>query len=208
MTAKRYVYPRPDGTVVVMQPAYLDLARPLADPGATLRRTGAGWSMRLSSGDRVTEADGLVVTDTDILLDGESVYATTAADRERSAFLSCGAFPDDRELGANVYEVEAGQVPTSSEWCDAWAWDGTSVVVDLPRARHVHMERIRDARDAALEKLDVPFMRAVEAGDAAEQRRVAAEKQTLRDIPQTFDLDGYATPEALGAAWPDGLARP
>jgi len=77
--------------------------------------------------------------------------------------------------------------------------------LDMDAARDYHMGRIRLSRDQALAALDVPFMRAVETGDTAAQSTIGAEKQTLRDIPQTFDLSGAATPEALMALWPAEL---
>jgi hypothetical protein len=77
--------------------------------------------------------------------------------------------------------------------------------VNMSKAQAIHMDCIRKVRNAELVKLDVPSLRAQEAGDATEQARVASEKQTLRDIPQTFDLSTHATPKALHDAWPDGL---
>ena len=75
----------------------------------------------------------------------------------------------------------------------------------MPKARVVHMDHIREARNVELEKLDVPYMRAVEAADTDEQTNISNQKQTLRDIPQTFDLEGYTTPATLKDAWPDEL---
>ena len=122
----------------------------------------------------------------------------------------------NRETGklpanAPVYIVEHDAIVADHvcsgdcEFFDAWEWDGRGAVVNMPKARMMLMDRIRRSRDAELAKLDVPYMRALEAGDATEQQRIAREKQLLRDIPQTFGLGGYATPEALKAAWPDGL---
>jgi len=34
---------------------------------------------------------------------------------------------------------------------------------------------------------------------------VKAKKQTLRDLPATFDLESYGDPESLKAAWPAEL---
>jgi len=49
---------------------------------------------------------------------------------------------------------------------------------------------------------------AIEAGNTSDQTRIAAEKVTLRQIPQTFDLTTDPdTPEQLQAKWPEGLAR-
>ena len=79
--------------------------------------------------------------------------------------------------------------------------------VNLPKARLVHMDHIRRVRNTELAKLDLPFMRAVEASDGAEQTRIAAQKQVLRDIPRTFDLSVYRTPQKLRAAWPSDLPK-
>ena len=73
--------------------------------------------------------------------------------------------------------------------------------VNMTKARTIHMDAIRVVCNAELVKEDVTFMRAVEAGDASEQARVASEKQALRDIPQTLDLT-TDTPEELKAIWP------
>ena len=91
---------------------------------------------------------------------------------------------------------------------DAVVWDEVvpnKCGLDMAKARIIHMSRIRLVRDVELAALDVPFMRAVETGDAVEQQRVAALKTVLRDLPQTFDLSVYTTPETLKAAWPTEL---
>lgn len=104
--------------------------------------------------------------------------------------------PDERQ--------SRGKEPT---FRDAWEDTGIAVVVNMPKARVIHMSRVRRVRDAELKALDVPFMKALETGNAAEQRRVAKIKQALRDIPQTFDLAPYTTPVTLQEAWPTELLR-
>jgi hypothetical protein len=89
----------------------------------------------------------------------------------------------------------------------AWEMDtdGTPKV-NMAKARVVHMDTIRVARDAELVKKDVPFMRAVEAGDTDAQATIKAEKQALRDLPATFDITtDVDTPEKLKAKWPSEL---
>ena len=89
----------------------------------------------------------------------------------------------------------------------AWEMDtdGTPKV-NMEKARVVHMDVIRVSRDAELVKKDVPFMRAVEAGDTDAQATIGAEKQVLRDIPATFDITtDVDTPEKLKAKWPTEL---
>jgi hypothetical protein len=90
---------------------------------------------------------------------------------------------------------------------NAVVWDDTSpnkCRCDMPQARGVHMDKIRAVRNAELAAKDITFMRAVEAGDTSAQATIASEKQTLRDIPQTFDLT-TVTPEELKAKWPTEL---
>ena len=80
------------------------------------------------------------------------------------------------------------------------------ISINMSKARGIHMDKIRVVRDAELSKKDVPFMRAVEAGDTDAQATIGTEKQTLRDIPATFDITtGVDTPEKLKAKWPDEL---
>jgi len=89
----------------------------------------------------------------------------------------------------------------------AWEMDtdGTPKV-NMAKARAIHMDAIRVVRNAELVKKDVPFMRAVEAGDTDAQTTIGTEKQTLRDIPATFDLEtGVTSPEQLKGKWPAEL---
>jgi hypothetical protein len=76
--------------------------------------------------------------------------------------------------------------------------------INMTKARAIHMDKIRIVRNAELAAKDITFMRAVEAGDTDTQATIATEKQTLRDIPQTFDLT-TDTPEQLKAKWPSEL---
>ena len=78
--------------------------------------------------------------------------------------------------------------------------------INMSKARAIHLAEIRRVRNAELVKEDVTFMRAVEAGDADAQAAIKAKKQTLRDIPATFNITtGVNTPEKLKAKWPAEL---
>jgi len=80
------------------------------------------------------------------------------------------------------------------------------VNVNMTKARAIHLEEIRRVRNAELVKEDVTFMRAVEAEDTDAQATIKAKKQTLRDLPATFDLTtDVDTPEKLKAKWPAEL---
>jgi hypothetical protein len=79
------------------------------------------------------------------------------------------------------------------------------VVVNMTKARAIHLEEIRRVRNEELAKEDINLMVANESGTSSEQDAVKAKKQTLRDLPATFGLDSYADPAALKAAWPTEL---
>ena len=80
------------------------------------------------------------------------------------------------------------------------------VNVDMTKARAIHLAEIRRVRNEELVKEDVTFMRAVEAEDTDAQATIKTKKQTLRDIPATFDITTDAgTPELLKAKWPTEL---
>ena len=80
------------------------------------------------------------------------------------------------------------------------------VNVDMTKARAIHLEEIRRVRNEELVKEDVTFMRAVEDGDTDAQATIKTKKQTLRDLPATFDITtDVDTPEALKSKWPTEL---
>lgn len=112
--------------------------------------------------------------------------------------------PPDAE---NVTVCDESDIPSDRTFREAWECSSGRVAVNMDKAREIHMDRIRKVRDRELAKLDVEYQRADERGDATAKAQVAARKQALRDIPQTFDLTQAKTPEELKALWPEGLPR-
>lgn len=90
---------------------------------------------------------------------------------------------------------------------ESWKDTGLTIKHDLPKARNLHMQEIRKIRDKELEKLDVEYMKAIESGDGLLQDSIAADKQALRDLPQTFDLSGAMSINQLLELWPEGLPK-
>ena len=78
--------------------------------------------------------------------------------------------------------------------------------VDMTKARAIHLAEIRRVRNEELVKEDVTFMRAIESEDTDAQATIKTKKQTLRDLPATFDITtDVDTPEKLKAKWPTEL---
>lgn len=82
---------------------------------------------------------------------------------------------------------------------------GSQVDVDMDKARNIHMDRIRKARNDEFIKLGFPtkLNDELEAAVISEETRTKLKK--LRDIPQNTDLMKAKTPEQLKAIWPEEL---
>jgi len=103
----------------------------------------------------------------------------------------------DVPSGAVHEVVPLGVVPTDRTFRNAWQHDLT---VDMPKARVIWEDKLREDRKAVLADLDVDYQRADEAGDQAEKARIAALKTTLRDAPADPRIAAATTPEELKAA--------
>ncbi len=99
--------------------------------------------------------------------------------------------------------IEYADLPKDRVFRDAWKKSGGSVVTDMPRARIIHMDRIRMVRDIELVNSDVELTRAMEEGESL--TALKARRQALRDIPQTFDLKQATTSKQLNLKWPAEL---
>jgi hypothetical protein len=104
--------------------------------------------------------------------------------------------------------ISRSKVPQSREFRDAWKHVlGQGVHVDMEKARAIHMARIRVARDKELLKSDPVLLQAIEKENKVEADETKAQRQILRDIPQTFVLSEARTPGELSALWPASLPR-
>ena len=60
--------------------------------------------------------------------------------------------------------------------------DNAEIVVNFTKAKEIQKNKWRYLRISILEKLDVEFMRAIEAGDTSKQDLIKSQKQALRDV--------------------------
>jgi len=75
------------------------------------------------------------------------------------------------------------------------------IYIDIPKAKDIWKDKIRQKRKSALEKLDVDFMRATEQGN--DTTAIVADKQTLRDLPSQVDTAN--TVDEIKTVWNDML---
>ena len=95
-------------------------------------------------------------------------------------------------------EVEA---PTDLRFMKAWRWVGGRIVVNMPAARAIFADQLRDAVSRALQRTDAALMDALEQGDEEVLAGVRARRTSLRALP-ALALDDAATPSALLTLWP------
>ena len=94
-------------------------------------------------------------------------------------------------------EIDTVNLPIDTYFRDAWTddYDSSTVDVDMAKARNIHMDNIRLARDEKLTELD--------------KRKYGPEKDTerqlLRDLPAGIGLTAATTPEELKMIWPAEL---
>lgn len=69
--------------------------------------------------------------------------------------------------------------------------------VNMNKAKEIWRDKIRAERNEELAKLDVLYMRALEANDVETQQIIVAKKQALRDAPADSRIDNAVSPEDL-----------
>ena len=102
------------------------------------------------------------------------------------------------ECGLTVEEIAAKDVPTGKEYKivdmselsndrtfrDAWVL-GDKITVDIPKAKVITKNKLREKRKPLLEAQDILFMQAQESG--ADTASIVTEKQRLRNITNQVD---------------------
>lgn len=90
---------------------------------------------------------------------------------------------------------------------EAWSFNATktSVIVDMPKARNMHRDTLRQERNSRLPALDVAYIRAQERGDTVALNQIIAQKEQLRNIPAHPAIEAAQTPDDLLALTLDVL---
>lgn len=97
-----------------------------------------------------------------------------------------------------INECHVSELPTDRYFRNAWDHDDKGKpTVHRGKAEALHMNKLRAMRNDALAKLDMEFMKALEANDAIKQKLIANKKQQLRDMPTNEDLSKHKTLDEL-----------
>lgn len=107
-----------------------------------------------------------------------------------SVCIPTGELPIEQVLAKDCPEgamiVDNNSLPNEhSNFFDAWELSGTTVIVNLAKAKAITKDRLRAERLPLLQAQDVAFQRATEEGK--DTTAIVAEKQRLRDITNLAD---------------------
>ena len=207
---KKIVWTRADGGLSVSIPAYNDKMRARNNDGS-FKHTDEEFLVYADSTRQRNEDNSYTQTDKEFL-----AYAEPTRPRNPDGTyvqsddeLLQAVIDKDVPAGVTTHIVDADDPAVKAQLEDrtfrgAFEWNN-GIKVNMPKARTIHMEKIRKVRNEELAKLDIPYMRAVEDGDTTAQSTIKEKKQVLRDIPANFKLSSYKTPEKLAAAFPSEL---
>jgi|GraSoiStandDraft_4_1057263.scaffolds.fasta_scaffold44478_4 hypothetical protein len=101
-----------------------------------------------------------------------------------------------------VREIAPGEISTDRDFREAWT-DNGKLTVDMPKARAIHTDRLRQLRAPKLAALDVEMTRAYK--DPARQESIEARRQALRDVTDNPAIATAKTPDELRAVLPAAL---
>ena len=105
----------------------------------------------------------------------------------------------DVPSGLDYFIVEDSEIPKNTFFTRAWKIVDGKIEMDITKAREVHRENIRMARQEKLAELDIEFQRALES--SLDTSTIVAKKQALRDAPADSAIDAATDEAGLKAQW-------
>jgi hypothetical protein len=100
--------------------------------------------------------------------------------------------------------VEENELPKDRYLVSAWMLKDINeeITFDLKEVKKIWLNLYRKVRTPLLEKLDLEYMRADEAGNLELKKEIATKKQALRDVTKTELPDNL---EGIKNTWPSIL---
>ena len=106
-----------------------------------------------------------------------------------------------KDVPAGVEYKIVDSVNIDNDYFNAYEFDKeVGAKVNIEKAKAIHLDKFRSARSPKLQKLDVDFMKAVEANDEVKKAEIIAAKQALRDVTLTTLPDDLA---GIKTTWPE-----
>lgn len=109
----------------------------------------------------------------------------------------------DRDAVVSWRVIEEADVPNDRKFRAAWSLIDEGISVDMPKARQIWKDILRQARTPKLKELDIKFQRALEDGGGT--KAIVAAKNELRQVTDDPRIEAATTPEELMLAVPEVL---
>lgn len=87
---------------------------------------------------------------------------------------------------------------------DAYEYKDKKIVLNISKAKDIHLNNFRKIRAGLLQELDLQFLRAVELENKEKQREVSVKKMALRDVTETSLPED---PNEIKKIWPSILGK-
>lgn len=81
--------------------------------------------------------------------------------------------------------IHIDDLPNERDFRAAYALNNGKCVIDMEKAKEIHLDRLRAMREPLLKKSDVDLMRAIEDGEMDKARFLSSKRQALRDVTKT-----------------------
>ena len=88
---------------------------------------------------------------------------------------------------------------------DAWRFDKGVISVDMDKAKELHRNKMRTARQNKFAELDGMYMKALQTNDKETLELVSKAAEELRNVTSLPAIDKAKTPEQLMKVWPEIL---
>ena len=109
---------------------------------------------------------------------------------------------DIPQTAKNIVIIDDTMIPEDRTFRDAWEIKGKNLIINMDKAKAILLDRIRQVRNIKLDLLDKDWMAAYGQGKTQLASQIEAQRQVLRDIPQTINLNAAANADELKAIWP------
>lgn len=110
-----------------------------------------------------------------------------------------------RDLPANTdyFTTDLSNVPDKDHLRMAWGHNGKEIIVDMEKAKPLHMAKIRDARDKKLQELDYEYMIAERNKDNNKVNSLSVKRNKLLNVPQDCEsqLSSISDADSLRSLW-------
>ena len=105
----------------------------------------------------------------------------------------------DVPTGLSYEIVEDSVIPTDRTFRNAWKQNSKTIETDIAKAREIHKNNIRAARESLLNALDIEFQKALETSSSTTD--IVSKKQALRDAPADSAIASASNEAELKAQW-------